>query len=125
MQVLVDGPSSGVVRTVRNLKDLQLTKFRLPIRLQQRTKNVKKVWDEQEISKKWGESTWAKKLSARATVIFIVSCFCSDANVYRKLTLQRAKLTDFDRYKLMRAKQSRNRLVRAEFAKLRKAANKA
>ncbi|KAF8365917.1 rpl-14, partial [Pristionchus pacificus] len=103
-KVLLDGPASGVLRSVRNLKDLQLTKFKVPIRLQQRTKNVEKAWTEAEISKKWQESTWAKKLAAR------------------KL---RSTLSDFDRYKLMRAKQARNRLVKVELAKLKKAARKA
>lgn len=68
LQVLLDGPASGVLRSVRNLKDLQLTKFKVPIRLQQRTKNVEKAWSEAEISKKWEESTWAKKLAARNLV---------------------------------------------------------
>ncbi|GMT28548.1 hypothetical protein PFISCL1PPCAC_19845, partial [Pristionchus fissidentatus] len=103
-KVLVDGPASGVLRSVRNLKDLQLTKFKVPIRLQQRTKNVEKAWTESEISKKWEETTWAKKLAARKT---------------------RATLTDFERYKLMRAKQARNRLIKVEIAKLKKAARKA
>ncbi|GMR53643.1 hypothetical protein PMAYCL1PPCAC_23838, partial [Pristionchus mayeri] len=103
-KVLLDGPASGVLRSVRNLKDLQLTKFKVPIRLQQRTKNVEKAWTEAEISKKWEGSTWAKKLAAR------------------KL---RSTLSDFDRFKLMRAKQARNRLVKVELAKLKKASRKA
>ena len=38
---------------------------------------------------------------------------------------QRATLNDFDRFKLMRAKQMRNRIVKAELGKLKKAARKA
>lgn len=72
-KVLLDGPASGVLRSVRNLKDLQLTKFKVPIRLQQRTKNVEKAWTEAEISKKWQESTWAKKLAARKLVRLLFS----------------------------------------------------
>ncbi|WAR11387.1 RL14-like protein [Mya arenaria] len=37
---------------------------------------------------------------------------------------KKANLTDFDRFKLMKAKQCRNRIVNTEFGKLRKAAKK-
>uniref|UniRef100_A0A915HFP0 60S ribosomal protein L14 n=1 Tax=Romanomermis culicivorax TaxID=13658 RepID=A0A915HFP0_ROMCU len=37
---------------------------------------------------------------------------------------RRAKLTDYDRFKLMKAKQMRNRLINVEYVKLRKAHNK-
>ncbi|CAJ0592521.1 unnamed protein product [Cylicocyclus nassatus] len=47
------------------------------------------------------ETAWAKKIAQKAI---------------------RAKLTDYDRFKLMKAKKMRNRLVRIEFAKLKKAA---
>ncbi|VDK87994.1 unnamed protein product [Litomosoides sigmodontis] len=70
-RALIDGPSTGVRRSVRNFKDLHLTKFRIPLRHGMRTKN-------------------------------------------------KTKMTDFDRFKLMRAKQLRNRLVRLQVAKLRK-----
>ncbi|KAJ8303555.1 hypothetical protein KUTeg_019951 [Tegillarca granosa] len=38
---------------------------------------------------------------------------------------EQATLTDFDRFKLMKAKQARNRLIAVEFGKLRKNARKA
>jgi len=37
-------------------------------------------------------------------------------------TEKRKNLTDFDRFKLMKAKQARNRLVMIEFGKLKKTA---
>ncbi|KAL3997294.1 Ribosomal protein L14 family protein [Acanthocheilonema viteae] len=99
-RALIDGPTTGVRRSVRNFKDLHLTKFHIPLRHGMRTKNVKKAFDEAKISEKWAETLWAQKLAKKAI---------------------KAKMTDFDRFKLMRAKQLRNRLVRLQMAKLSKA----
>ncbi|OZC05154.1 ribosomal protein L14 [Onchocerca flexuosa] len=98
-RALIDGPSTGVKRSVRNFNDLHLTKFRIPLRHGMRTKNVKKSFDEAKVSEKWAETLWAQKLAKKEI---------------------KAKMTDFDRFKLMRAKQLRNRLVRLQVAKLRK-----
>ncbi|EJD74385.1 60S ribosomal protein L14, variant [Loa loa] len=98
-KALIDGPSTGVKRSVRNFKDLHLTKFRIPLRHGMRTRNVKKAFDAEKISEKWTETSWAQKLAKKEI---------------------KAKMTDFDRFKLMRAKQLRNRLVRLQVAKLRK-----
>ena len=103
-KVLVDGPSTGVPRSVRNFKDLQLTKFKLPVRVGQRTGGVKKAFDEAGIISKWNESSWAKGIQKRTL---------------------RAGLNDFERFKVLRVKQLRNRIIRAEAGKLRKAAKKA
>merc|ERR1719239_1830018 len=56
-----------------------------------------KAWEAAEVDKKWSETTWAKKLASRE---------------------KRAGLTDFDRFKLMKAKQARNRIINVEFGKL-------
>uniref|UniRef100_A0A0N5A8A5 Large ribosomal subunit protein eL14 n=1 Tax=Syphacia muris TaxID=451379 RepID=A0A0N5A8A5_9BILA len=100
-RALIDGPSSGVRRGVRNFKDLQLTKFKIPLRHGMRTRNVLKAYDEAKINEKFAESLWAKKLQRKAL---------------------REKMTDFDRFKLMKAKQRRNRIIAIEFGKLRKVA---
>ncbi|KHN84573.1 60S ribosomal protein L14 [Toxocara canis] len=100
-RALIDGPSSGVGRSVRNFKDLQLTKFTIPLRHGMRTKNVKKSYDEAKINEKWATTLWAQKIAKKQL---------------------RAKMTDYDRFKLMRAKQLRNRIVRIEMAKLKKTA---
>ncbi|CAI2314389.1 unnamed protein product [Caenorhabditis sp. 36 PRJEB53466] len=99
-RVQVDGPSSGVVRSVRNLKDLHLTKFVIKVRVGQRTKSVQTAFDAAKVAENFQKTQWAKKIAQRAI---------------------RSKLTDFERYKLMKAKQLRNRLVRIELAKLKKA----
>uniref|UniRef100_A0A1I7ZVF0 Large ribosomal subunit protein eL14 n=1 Tax=Steinernema glaseri TaxID=37863 RepID=A0A1I7ZVF0_9BILA len=98
-RALVDGPSSGVRRSVRNFNDLYLTKFKVAIQHGMRTINVKKAFDEAEIASKFAESVWAKKIANKAL---------------------KANMTDFDRYKLMRAKQARNRLIRVAMGKIRK-----
>jgi len=102
-RALIDGPKSGVRRKAANFKHLHLTKFTLPLRPSARTRTVKKAWDTAKVGDEWDKTVWAKKLKAR------------------KL---RAQLTDFDRFKLMKAKQARNRLVRSEFKKLWKVASK-
>ena len=83
IKVLVDGPN--VTRQVLNLKSLYLTKYVIKIQHGARAASVKKAWAKAEIDKKWVESSWAKRLAAK------------------KL---RTQLTDFDRFKLMRAKQT-------------------
>nr|AIU94817.1 60S ribosomal protein [Phragmatopoma lapidosa] len=99
-RVFVDGPCSGVIRKSLNLKTLQLTPIVMNITRSMRTGLIKKAWEKEEVTKKWEESAWAKKITQRE---------------------KRANLTDFDRFKLMRAKQQRNRLVNIQFGKLRKA----
>jgi len=100
-RVLLDGPSSDVPRYVRNFKDLQLTKFKIPIRVGQRTKNIKAVYDSAKINDEWNKTEWAKKLTMKRL---------------------RTSLNDFERFKVFRAKQLRNRLVKTELGKLRRAA---
>ncbi|VDD90053.1 unnamed protein product [Enterobius vermicularis] len=100
-RALIDGPASGVVRCVRNFKDLQLTKFKIPLRHGMRTRNVLKSYNDEKINEKWAETQWAKKRACRAL---------------------KEKMTDYDRFKLMRAKQLRNRIMRIELAKLKKVA---
>jgi len=95
-RALVDGPNTGVKRKAANFKHLHLTKFTLPLRPSARTRTVKKAWAASKVADEWNNTVWAKKLKAR------------------KL---REQLSDFDRFKLMKAKQARNRLVRSEFKK--------
>jgi len=103
-RALVDGPCSEVARHSVNFRNMQLTKWVLPIRHGARTATVKKAWEAAKLSGTWANSAWAKKI---------------------KLRTVRATLTDFDRFKLMKAKQMRNRIVRSEFNKLKKKSNAA
>jgi large subunit ribosomal protein L14e len=101
---LIDGPCSGVKRQAMSFKQMHLTNFVLKLAHSARTGTVKKAWEKAEIDKKWAETTWAQKIAARE---------------------KRKSLTDYDRFKLMKAKQIRNRLIQVEFGKLRKEAKKA
>ncbi len=88
--MLVDGPCTGVSRQQVNLKCLYLTKFKIRIPHSARESTVRKSWVKAEIDKKWAESSWAKKIAAA------------------KL---RANCTDFDRFRLMKAKQQVKELL--------------
>lgn len=115
---MLDGPSSGVSRGVRNLKDLHLTKYKIPIRVGQRTLKVKTVYDQDKINDRWAASNWAQKLQKRQTVSNL-------SNILQLLVrFQRAGLNDFERFKVSRVKQLRNRVISKEYAKLRKTASK-
>ncbi|KAH9515655.1 60S ribosomal protein L14 [Bulinus truncatus] len=98
------GPCSGVSRKDLNFKALHLTPYTVKINHSARTGTVRKAWEAAEVTKKWEQSSWAKKLATAK---------------------RRAELTDFERFKLMKAKQARNRLINVEFGKLRKQARKA
>lgn len=84
-RALVDGPTTGVRRQSLNIKSLYLTKFRVRIPHSAREKTLKKALAKAEIAKLWSESSWAKKIANKAI---------------------KENMTDFDRFKLMRAKQA-------------------
>uniref|UniRef100_A0A2C9K1G1 Large ribosomal subunit protein eL14 n=1 Tax=Biomphalaria glabrata TaxID=6526 RepID=A0A2C9K1G1_BIOGL len=84
-RALVDGPCSGVGRKDMNFKALHLTPYTIKINHSARTGTVKKAWEAAEVNKKWEQSTWAKKLATAK---------------------RRTELTDFERFKLMKAKQA-------------------
>jgi len=80
---LVDGPN--VTRQSMNIKSLHLTKFLLKFQHSARKASVLKAWNKFEVDKKWGATKWAQRVAAQQT---------------------RANLTDFERFKSMRAKQA-------------------
>jgi large subunit ribosomal protein L14e len=98
-RVLVDGPSSHVRRQALNIKSLHLTKYVLNLLPGARSQTVKALWDKHDINKKWQESRWYKKLQAKHL---------------------RSNMKDFDRYKLLHAKQAYNRIVNDEYNRLKK-----
>ncbi|CAF1035763.1 unnamed protein product [Rotaria sordida] len=98
-RVLVDGPSSHLSRQALNIKSLHLTKYVLKILPGARSKTVKNLWDKHDINKKWQESRWCKKLQAKNL---------------------RSRMTDFDRFKLLHAKQAYNRILAHEYNRLKK-----
>ncbi|XP_036602915.1 60S ribosomal protein L14-like [Trichosurus vulpecula] len=63
-------------------------------------KDVWAAWEKEKINTKWKATRWAKKFEARE---------------------RKAKMTDFDRYEVMKAKKTRNRIIKREVKKLQKA----
>ncbi|XP_033105107.1 60S ribosomal protein L14-like [Anneissia japonica] len=103
-RALVDGPCSNVKRQALSFKLLRLTDIVVKIPHSARTGTVKKAWDKEEVQKKWEATVWAQKIAAKK---------------------RRTELTDFERFKLMKAKQTRSRIINREFNKLKKAAGAA
>ncbi|KAK2517161.1 Rpl14 [Columba guinea] len=83
-RALVDGPCSGVRRQAMPFKCMQLTDFVLKFPHSARQKFVRRAWEKENINEKWAGTRWAKKIEARE---------------------KKAKMTDFDRYKVMKAKK--------------------
>ncbi|KAG5328740.1 RL14 protein, partial [Acromyrmex charruanus] len=102
-RVLVDGPSSGVPRCEMRLNELHLTKFRLRFPFSGSTRVVRKAWNSANINELWKETMWAKKVEAKK---------------------KRAELSDFDRFKLRKARQIRNKLRTDAFYRLKKKTKK-
>lgn len=61
LQVLVDGPETGVPRQAYRLNNLQLTKFRLRFPYHAPTRVVRKAWTTADLKTKWENSAWAQK----------------------------------------------------------------
>ncbi len=55
-----------------------------------RSRVVRKAWEADKISEKWAESAWAKRMEQKR---------------------RRQGLNDFDRFKLMKAKSARNKIL--------------
>nr|ABX44817.1 putative 60S ribosomal protein RPL14 [Flustra foliacea] len=102
-RALVDGPCSGVSRQMINFKSLQLTKFLVKVGPGARTNTVTKAWKKADITAKWAESSWAKRQESLAV---------------------RASMSDFDRFKLMKAKQARRGMQGQLYAKAIKSLKK-
>ncbi|KAF7988066.1 hypothetical protein HCN44_007560 [Aphidius gifuensis] len=98
-RVLVDGPLSNIPRGEMRLSQLHLTKFRLRFPYTGSTKVVRKAWEAADLDKKWSETMWAKKVENKK---------------------KRAAMSDFDRFKLGKAKQIRNKMRTDVFFRLKK-----
>ncbi|XP_029041644.1 60S ribosomal protein L14 isoform X2 [Osmia bicornis bicornis] len=102
-RVLVDGPSTSVPRCEMRLNQLHLTKFRLNFPYTGSTRVVRKAWDAAKISDLWKETMWARKVEAKK---------------------KRLELSDFDRFKLRKARQIRNKLRTDAFYRIKKKVKK-
>merc|ERR1711937_126729 len=95
-RLLVDDGSCG--RFEVNTKDIKLTDLKVKISWGARPGTVKKAWAAAGIDAAWAATGLATSLAKSA---------------------RRANLTDFERYKLMRLKQQKARIVNAELGKLK------
>eukprot|EP00042_Codosiga_hollandica_P010819 m.24026 g.24026 ORF g.24026 m.24026 type:complete len:134 (+) comp35775_c0_seq2:47-448(+) len=98
--VLVSGPETGVPRSLLKINQIALTDFVIKVPLNAGNAAVRKAWKKDDITGKWSQTAWAKKLEAK------------------KL---RAKLTDFDRFVVAVNKKKRNQFIAAKVAELNKA----
>uniref|UniRef100_A0A452ENE4 Large ribosomal subunit protein eL14 n=1 Tax=Capra hircus TaxID=9925 RepID=A0A452ENE4_CAPHI len=95
-RALVDGPCTQVRRQAMPFKGIQLTDFILKFPHSACQKYVREAWEKADINAKWGS--------------------------HKVVREKKAKMTDFDRYKVMKAKKMRNRLIKIEVKELQKAA---
>ncbi|XP_050304507.1 60S ribosomal protein L14 [Anthonomus grandis grandis] len=102
-RVLVDGPETNVPRGQIRINQLHLTKFRVKYPFTASTRVVRKAWKDGQVLENWENSVWAKKIAAKE---------------------KRSQLTDFDRFKLRRAKTRRNKIRTQTFLALRKTASR-
>ena len=85
-KVLVHGPKEGVRRQEISLRRITLTEFKLDIKRGIHKDDLVKAIEAAKIDDKFKETAYGKKIARRLT---------------------RGKLTDFDRFKVMRLKQKK------------------
>merc|ERR1712221_25370 len=95
-RVLVD--DGNCQRTTVNIKAIKLTDLKVNITQGARPGTVRKAWAAAGINDAWASTPIALALAKSA---------------------KRASLSDFDRFKLMRMKQERGRIVKRELGKLK------
>uniref|UniRef100_A0A4X2JLK5 Large ribosomal subunit protein eL14 n=1 Tax=Vombatus ursinus TaxID=29139 RepID=A0A4X2JLK5_VOMUR len=98
-RALFDGPCSGVRTQAMPFKCMQLTDFVLKFPHSAHQKYVRAAWEKEKINTKWKATRWAKKIEARE---------------------RKAKMTYFDRYKVIKAKKMRNQIIKHAVKKLQK-----
>lgn len=98
-RVLIDGPTSKVPRQQYPVNHLHLTKFRVKFPYTAKTKVVRKTLEAFNLKEKFASTRWQERAVAKA---------------------KRCNLTDFDRFKLRLARTERNRIVSAQYKKLKK-----
>merc|ERR1711941_78757 len=82
--VIIDSPTKD------SRQKINMTKFKLEFLFGAKTSTVKKAWEAADMSAKWAETAWAKKIVKKSL---------------------RANLGDFDRFKVMKLKQQRRHII--------------
>ncbi|KAF5284677.1 hypothetical protein FQA39_LY16959 [Lamprigera yunnana] len=101
-RALIDGPETGVRRGAIRLNQLQLTNFQIKFPFNAPTSVVRRAWHKHNIKEKWANSSWSKKLLAKE---------------------KRKTLTDFDRFKLGKARIVRNKMRTRVFNRMKNVAS--
>lgn len=68
LQVLIDGPLSGVPRQAYPVNHLFLTKFRVKFPYTAPTRIVRKALTEFNLKEKWSSTQWAERAKAKRAV---------------------------------------------------------
>ncbi|XP_064109784.1 large ribosomal subunit protein eL14-like [Macrobrachium nipponense] len=103
-RALIDGPCSGVPRQPFKFSEMYLTKYLLKLQRSQRSKGVREEWEKKQITQRFAASKWQKNIEKHEV---------------------RITMTDYDRYKLGRAKQTRNKIIKDAFRRIKKKSMKA
>jgi large subunit ribosomal protein L14e len=98
-RALIDGPE--IQRQSIPFRNLSLTAIKVDLPRGARPATIKQAFEKQEILAKFAKTSWSKKIEKQQL---------------------RAKLTDFDRFKLMLLKQKKSKIIGQEYAKVRAAA---
>merc|ERR1712237_2179 len=89
-RVLIEGPTSGVLRQAYPIKQLQLTPISVKFPFNAPHRVIKQEMVANKVDETWANSAWAKRMIIKA---------------------KRAGLTDLDRFKLRKAKSARNKIL--------------
>jgi ribosomal protein L14E/L6E/L27E len=89
--LLISGPQGGVPRTQISLKRVQLTDILIPMRRNPRVNTFQKAWTNARVQELWDRTAWGQRVAARK---------------------RKAEMNDFDRFKVLVAKQKRSKLIR-------------
>jgi len=103
-RVLIDGPTSGVMRQEYPIKQMQLTPITVKFPFNAPTRIVRKELESNKVNEQWESSNWKKRMDVKA---------------------KRAGLTDLDRFKLRKAKSARNKILAKALNSKKKALRKA
>lgn len=93
-RVLIDGPSSGVVRRAESFKNLQLTRFVLKFPHGCNSNFIKKQWDEANINSKFLETPKAKQLAAKARVSIRYLSYLLISRIYDEPKTRKCRRND-------------------------------
>lgn len=119
IQALLDGPCTGVPRQARRFTELHLTGLVTKVTRGCTERSLRVAWEADKITEKWLATSWSRRIEKREKVnIWYILCFLFSITLNLTL-LQRANLTDLERFKVAKAKQARNKMIRTAFFAIR------